>query len=515
MSREEWIVRTRQAATRAGVDPDLFVRLIEAESSFDPDVISGRRVSSAGAKGIAQLMPVHWSVVDPTNPEASLNYAARMLSDFYRRYGSWELALAAYNAGPGSVEKYGGVPPYQETRAYVSKIMGSRSSGKAPGMASPSIQAQGDPQMSDPINGNPFGDPDANELPGRFEEQGWYVWKDKRTGKVLWWEAPITAKTEPVQPVKQEGNDGSIHYYNAKNGDYLWTARAYDPSNDPRVTQSKNPVTENFPDRTKRQWNPQTGGWDIIGESPVDNKPPVTENFPDGTKRQWNPQTEDWDVIGEAPPPKVPQRAPRWPEEVERDRLEVEKLRRELIPTQIRMIQEGYAAIDQAKRMMATGQLTPEEGDRIMNLTRQQIDAALRGTTPWQMEQEKMRQRQSEQELGSGLLRQRVSSATQMGQFLLTAAMGLRMPKGQSTLNLNPLAIAKAFTDDMMGGAEIPSYAKNLLVGAGVGSPAGPVAGSPQPAFTPEEQQRRIREIQVQQAKPVISGDRERRLLNG
>lgn len=103
-----------------GIPPDLFSRLIETESGWNPDA-----VSSAGAEGIAQFMPLtSQGNVDPFNPFESLSYAAELLRSYYRKFGDWEQALAAYNAGPGAVQKYGGVPPYTETQNYIRKILG-------------------------------------------------------------------------------------------------------------------------------------------------------------------------------------------------------------------------------------------------------------------------------------------------------------------------------------------------------------------------------------------------------
>ena len=87
------------AAVRNGIDPALFVRQIAAESEFDPHAIS-----RAGAVGIAQIMPALHPAVDPTDPYASLDYAARLMRGYISHYGDWRRALIAYNAGPGRLE---------------------------------------------------------------------------------------------------------------------------------------------------------------------------------------------------------------------------------------------------------------------------------------------------------------------------------------------------------------------------------------------------------------------------
>ena len=107
---------------------------VRAESDFDP-----RSVSSAGALGIAQLMPENvreMGVTDPFDPAQSIDAQAHMMRDLLRRFGSVPLALAAYNAGPGRVGACMCVPPYPETQAYVARILGLlRGAGDGAGLA--------------------------------------------------------------------------------------------------------------------------------------------------------------------------------------------------------------------------------------------------------------------------------------------------------------------------------------------------------------------------------------------
>ena len=112
----------KAAARRHGVPEDLFLRLVQQESGWS----TGAR-SHKGAIGLAQLMPETAARlgVDPNDPHENLDGGARYLKMMYNRYSSWKLALAAYNAGPGAVDKHGGIPPYRETRNYVRKIWGS------------------------------------------------------------------------------------------------------------------------------------------------------------------------------------------------------------------------------------------------------------------------------------------------------------------------------------------------------------------------------------------------------
>ena len=102
---------------------ELLAAQLYAESGFNPFA-----ESAAGARGIAQFMPGTadaYGLADPLDPVAAIDAQAHLMSDLLKRFGGKvALALAAYNAGAGAVERYGGVPPYAETRAYVAKILG-------------------------------------------------------------------------------------------------------------------------------------------------------------------------------------------------------------------------------------------------------------------------------------------------------------------------------------------------------------------------------------------------------
>jgi hypothetical protein len=108
------------SGAKYGVDPQLLSAVARAESGYNANSVSG-----AGAQGLMQLMPdtARSLGVDPTDPAQAVDGAARLLAGNLQRFGSTELAVAAYNAGGGAVARYGGIPPYAETQAYVRRVM--------------------------------------------------------------------------------------------------------------------------------------------------------------------------------------------------------------------------------------------------------------------------------------------------------------------------------------------------------------------------------------------------------
>jgi peptidoglycan DL-endopeptidase CwlO len=108
------------AGTKHGVSPKLLAAVAKVESGYNPQA-----VSKAGARGLMQIMPgtaAGLGVANAFDPAQAVEGAAKLLSSNLKEFGSLDLALAAYNAGGGAVKKYGGIPPYKETQAYVPKV---------------------------------------------------------------------------------------------------------------------------------------------------------------------------------------------------------------------------------------------------------------------------------------------------------------------------------------------------------------------------------------------------------
>ncbi len=123
---EPYLTEIAKAERTQGLPRDLLARLLYQESRYRTDIISGKVASGAGALGIAQIVPKWHPNVDPLDPVASIHYAARYLKSLKDRFGSWRLALAAYNWGPGNISKYASQPERwpEETQKYVADILG-------------------------------------------------------------------------------------------------------------------------------------------------------------------------------------------------------------------------------------------------------------------------------------------------------------------------------------------------------------------------------------------------------
>ena len=167
----------RATAIRYGLDPDIATRQIGVESNWNP-----KAQSPAGAQGISQFMPATAKRfgVDPWDPVSAIDGQMQYMRKLLDEFGSYELALAAYNAGEGAVRKHKGIPPYKETQAYVKKILGpdvrmAASSAELP----PEMQLPGNPatgqaampfEMPPSAPASPFGMPAPPQGPPTFTD---------------------------------------------------------------------------------------------------------------------------------------------------------------------------------------------------------------------------------------------------------------------------------------------------------------------------------------------------------
>ncbi|HEX5065968.1 MAG TPA: transglycosylase SLT domain-containing protein [Myxococcota bacterium] len=120
-SYREYDALIDETARSYRLPPALVKAVIAAESAFDPEAVSRK-----GAQGLMQLMPetaADLGVDDPLEPASNVRGGAGYLRAMIDRYGDLSRALAAYNAGPSAVDRYGGVPPYRETRDYVDRVL--------------------------------------------------------------------------------------------------------------------------------------------------------------------------------------------------------------------------------------------------------------------------------------------------------------------------------------------------------------------------------------------------------
>ena len=115
-------------AIKADVDPYVMLSIAKLESNFDPT-----KKNRSGAVGVFQLMPrtAKYLGVNPYVAREHIEGGISYYKQLYKKYGSVDLALAAYNAGPGNVRKYGGIPPFKETRAFVYKVKKESSAMKS------------------------------------------------------------------------------------------------------------------------------------------------------------------------------------------------------------------------------------------------------------------------------------------------------------------------------------------------------------------------------------------------
>lgn len=211
------------------------------------------------------------------------------------------------------------------------------------------------------------------------------------------------------------------------------------------------------------QWeDPTTGGVYLIN--------PVTGE----TIRELSGPIPGW-VPGRGVPAQAvaATRAPRYPEEIEQAQLTNARLRQELLDPLTRMQRDQAAAIQAVREQLATGQIDPAEADRIMTLSRANMEAALQGTTSWAMEQDRRareaQDRQDRLALAGNVMDTRTRTGSSLAQSLFQGAGGVYgniLGSAGAPTNFNPLLMASDFADQLSGGPQLNEMARALLMGA-------------------------------------------------
>lgn len=519
---ESWQSLARRIAAESGIDPSLFVRLVQQESGGDP-----RAVSPAGAQGLTQLMPATargLGVSDPFDPEQNLRGGARFLRSMLDRYrGDYRLALAAYNAGPGNVDKYGDVPPFEETQQYV-RILTPTGGPKTQlsvqaqtgGTVEPSAKRT---QLEGLLAERRRKEADLVGKVGELSTPG----DDETTTSRLASaqaraEAARRAREQKLQAAQSELSSvrSSINQIEMSiateapskpaPGDPSTYKEVRDP-NTGRVVKLQDPATGqiiDLPDPAKPKVPGQPditvlGGKPYTVETvtqqdangnvrsqvvltpvpgfetaPKEPKAPdsrqsgrhVIERQPDGT---W---TQVYEFAREEP-------TPRDPTAVARDQAEIARITRQNTDARALALQGIADTVQQLQGMYQRGEIEMSEMTTYVTAAKAQIENALRGSTPFEEAKERRMAEEGRRRAGVDVIQQRLSSGASLASSLLQAAGGARMAEGQTSLGVDLFPIL----DELQGGADVTPYAKSLLTGAGA-SPVGPVVNSPPGGFS-------------------------------
>ena len=555
ISRPSLVAYARRVAQQNGIDPNIFVAQIQQESGFRPDAHN-----ASGASGIAQLMPQYYPNVDTSDPYASLDAAAQTMGANLKKYdGDYAKALAAYNAGGGAVDKYGGVPPYAETQSYVTKILGSRSktmgtmqdaggTTQGGGFMPDQYSAQDDPEIAAIIaaaaNGTDVGaqggsdtsgpgsgvDPNAPTEAMAAGTDGIFI-LDKI--KAIYGDAASVAQinaptirnpdqTDLLNPTMP--NPAPIYRYTWPNGKYLDLVEqtgkpAYIKGGTAVNVLSQagqgTPDTKTFPDGSLRQYDPDSKQWTVIGTPPADKADPAPKTvttktgtyqwnagsgwavipgtepagskdtfhtMPDGSFQKFDPETGQWTLIQN-----------RYVDPTEdaykqaltaNTRANTAKTIQGLRPTAQAAIEDAYQTIDAIHKSIMSGQTTPKDADALVAQVHAGLSATLAGTTLFEQKKQAEDTATARAQTATSLLNQRVQAASSLGANLFQSATGhVMMPAGQSSLGIDPMAIANEEVNAMGGGQvtgdTAASFLRGVFGGGGGGAAPGGAPGAP------------------------------------
>lgn len=508
----------RDAARRHNIDPEIFLRQIQQESNFEPNARSG-----AGAQGIAQIVPKHHPGVDPFDPAAALDYAAKWMRDLLTQFGDYALALAAYNAGPGAVQKYGGVPPFDETQTYVRTILGSKAAGGAPdGDGGEDVPDEIDALLTKLLGGSATtAKPTATPTGSGPKRQASPILDLLQKAKGPFISASQIGARETDDPNAPPGvGDLFPKVPNARpRYRYMWGDGTYlDVEEDTIIGGTalealKSQAAEKPPAGTvlggqtpneKHVVIAKPDGTLIVRDNP--NYVPPKEGAPekpqfithDGTLYQVRPDGSL--TVAQARvdrPPAAPQRAPRYPDEEESAQLDLEAKRRKLMPAALLALQEHAALVQDLQDQWSRGEIDEKQRDAYAAASQQMLWASLRGTTPAAEAIQKQRVQSERRAEGRSLINQRLQSGASLATTLVNSALNSNtlMPAGKSSIGYNPFQAATRYTDELTGGDLTPFARRLMMDGEEGGAPGMPGGDEEEFPTTPEAVARRYPEL--------------------
>lgn len=256
--------------------------------------------------------------------------------------------------------------------------------------------------------------------------------------------------TNQLDPITDPNTGKVIGYRDPQTGEHIML-----PSTS--ATKQFGPV-ERTNDGSLIQQDPTTGQWKVIAGPGTAAKAGQVQRTDSGALIQQDPATGQWTQI--AGPDPLTQ---------EKNSLAIAQAQRNLQPQQQQLINDAYTTIDTIKQRMASGLITPDQATKMMQNVFDSVNAGLQGTTLFQQKQEAEREKEARATIGSQILQQRISSGSSLASSLLNAAAShVRMPAGQTTLGIDPMAIANNEVTTLGGGQNIVDLAKAMLQGAAV-----------------------------------------------
>lgn len=240
-----------------------------------------------------------------------------------------------------------------------------------------------------------------------------------------------------------------------------------------------NPYIHTNPDGSQSIYNPATGKMDPYAPAPpaAVAKPanlqsdggtdgPYLVTFDPNTGRRT--YTTNPNYI--APPGATEADLLQQQLQIEQSKLNLQKSQQDLIPPESLAYQQMNDAIDYIQQQMTAGLLKPDEGEAYMTALKQQFQASLQGTTPWQQQESQRLQQNTQKQLGWDILNNNAQRSTSLASSLMgtagSMAQSIAMPPGQTTLGVDPLIIARNYANQANGGNQMTNFAQQLLQGA-------------------------------------------------